>query len=254
LNEGQLKNLYSQDYVEKNSSVLASYEDYLANHGFHYSLKILRDLLGSNSSICDFGCGTDETISNLAKQVGAKYVGVEYEPSVVMSLSKNKPENEYYSLTEFIERDSSFDVIFVGDVIEHVPSPSQLLKLISQRVAPHGRIVIQGPLENAPTTLHGLVKIKSLLIFKRAVSNHPYHVSLASRHSILELFSRNGLQVVEFKTYEVMWPVHSILERSKKRFLSPIFFAKFIDFQIQRLFPKAGNRFLAILKSSNLDS
>jgi 2-polyprenyl-3-methyl-5-hydroxy-6-metoxy-1,4-benzoquinol methylase len=254
LSENQLKKLYSEDYAKRNTPSEASYAEFFFNHGFEHSLKILKDALNSNTRICDFGCGTDDTIANLAEKIGAKYYGVEYEQSVVMSLTRDKPKNKYFTLEEFIKNDNSFDIIFIGDVLEHVPSPNKLLQIIAQKIEPHGKIVIQGPLENAPGTLNMLVKIKSLFMQRKEVLHHPYHVSLASRKSMHELFQRNGLQIMKFKTYEVMWPLNSKLIERKSRFLNPMYLAKFLDFKAQRFFPLAGNRFLAVLKSRNLNT
>ena len=252
LTEAQLASLYSNDYSCLNSSLNVSYEDYLKNHGYQYSLAYLKQNLDSSSLICDFGCGFDKTISNLASTIGAKYFGVEYDNSVVSQLAKTNETNVYMNTSQLESSAERFDFFFIGDVLEHVSSPQKILKLASQRIKPDGKIIIQGPLENANTVLHNLVKLKSLLMNKRVVSQLPYHVSLASKTSINRLLQHNNLEVLFLKTYEVQWPVILSVDGSFTKLLQPLIIAKFLDLQINRFFPSTGNRFLAVAKLKNL--
>ena len=253
LTDSQLKLLYSADYSDHNASPKSSYQDYLTNHGYRYSMDYLELNLNSLSQICDFGCGLDRTISKLAAKIGAKYIEIEYDESTVSNLAKSCAKNTYMTTSQFERSEEKFDYIFIGDVLEHVGSPSELLRLVSKKIKAGGKIVIQGPLENANTVLHWLVKLKSLAVNKRVVFQHPYHVSLASKTSMLRLFQQNNFEVLQLKTYEVPWPViMDVNKRSATRW-NPICIAKYLDLKINRFLPSTGNRFLAVLKLRNLN-
>lgn len=253
LNKLQLSKLYSNEYSKQESQDDSSYEKYFADHGDQYSTRYLRDNLKPGDLLCDFGCGFDKTIASLSKSIGASYIGIEYEPSVVSALSSQDPEVRYLTSDAFLNSKQKFDFIFLGDVLEHVVSPVELLINLSDKLKSDGRLVIQGPLENARTFLHLLVKLKSAVMLGSALPQHPYHVSLASRKSMTRLFQSSHLEEIVLITYEVWWPVSNNDRQSIKNLFNLMYLAKFLDTKLQHLIPSYGNRFFAVLKSQQFN-
>ena len=254
LEEHQLAKLYSLDYEVINATPGSTYADYLVNHGYTFSISYLKTRLRPGTLICDFGCGTDSTLREVSISLGAKYIGVEYDQSVVDKLLRENPENIYLTPAQFAQTNMLFDYIFIGDVLEHVSSPSDILITIKKRLKPEGEILIQGPLENSLSLLHLLIKVKSLAIRGKITSQSPYHVSLASRKSILRLFARNNLQTCHFQTFEVPWPVLSKSRAKSSDFSRILYFAKKVDLVFQKYSKSFGNRFFAAVKLQDFNS
>jgi 2-polyprenyl-3-methyl-5-hydroxy-6-metoxy-1,4-benzoquinol methylase len=254
LNAEDIGKLYSKEYNSDPNQKAKSHEDYLANHGYKYSLNLLKDLT-STHRLLDFGCGIDQTISNFVKSKGAKYTGVEVDYDVVEFLRGRTTSNEYLTLKEFFQNKDKFDFIFCGDVFEHIVNPIDVLMNLTEYLKPQGYLLIQGPLENSRTISHGLVKLKSLLLNQKEKLQSPYHVSLARRSSMISLLHETNLTLVRMMSYEVWWPMERAYpHKSSRNKRSLLYFSKIIDISLARIFPKYGNRFCLLARLENLNS
>ena len=70
----------------------------------------------------------------------------------------------------------SFDVVYMGDVLEHVPDPCAQLREVRRILAPGGLVVIGGP-----TTIHSLARrlglwLYGLLGWTKTLRAPPYHL------------------------------------------------------------------------------
>jgi len=86
-----------------------------------------------------------------------------------------------------------YDVVVLGDVIEHDGDPQGLLAAALTRVAPHGEIIVSVP--NA-FYLWGFVRV----LLGNEVT-HPEHVAYYSQSNLRELFARLGLEIREMRGY-----------------------------------------------------
>lgn len=253
LSEVELENLYSKDYETSNEISTLDNSDYLINHGYPFSFSYLQENFIPGSLICDFGCGLNDSLRDFLRNLDARYYGIEYEQTVIDELAKKLPRDNFLSPSQFANLEVKFDYIFLGDVLEHVSTPSQLLQNICQKLKPNGEIILQGPLENSSSFLHSFVKLKSFLIGARASRQRPYHVSLASRKSILELIKRNNLELLHWQTFEVPWPINLDSPMKSSGQSNFLILAKRLDLKIQGLRKKSGNRFFAVVKSGNFN-
>jgi len=255
LSSSDIEALYSQSYQFAENISTCSYAIYDENHGSKHAKKQLKLQLKQGMKLLDFGCGSDLTISKFCEAYKVSYTGVEANFNVVEKLQTISPNNKYVTYQEFSNLVESFDCIFLGDVLEHVSRPSKLLKDLKTKLGPNGVIVAQGPLENSPSLVHFFVKLKSKLLKAKVADMSPYHVSLATIKSIKLLVKRSELKIVELMVYEVMWPANKLEFGSLLHFNQVILrLLKFFDQVISRIFPKAGNRFIMVLKSSDFEN
>lgn len=88
----------------------------------------------------DVGCG-DRPYEYLFKD--AKYIGIDVEVSG-RDLTKKKPDVFYDGINIPFEQ-SSFDLVFCTQVLEHVNNPGNLLNEMYRVLKPNGRLVVSLP-------------------------------------------------------------------------------------------------------------
>ena len=98
----------------------------------------------------DFGCGSGSLLA-AARDLGWAATGVEFDPEVVRKASV---QAQCPVLTGLDALPTSAavpaDVIHLGDVLEHLTAPLDVLQTLVGLLRPTGRLVAQGPLEAAP--------------------------------------------------------------------------------------------------------
>lgn len=200
----------------------------------------------------DFGCGASADTVIMAKALGFQAFGVE------VAEDTRKQANfvsgcEIYSPEEILTIQHRFDVVFMGDVLEHVMDPISLLESAQKCLKPEGTLIIQGPLEGAVTLSNFFVSIKAQIFFNRPSAFPPYHVSLARKRSILKILKMRKLTVVNMEVTEPYWPAPRL--GSKDSFVSPSKFVlsltKLVDIGIHKIMKSYGTRFILIAKSSS---
>ncbi len=139
--------------------------------------------LVSGKSVLDFGCGQGlwlERIVSLAKNAS----GLEPEAALYPVLIE-KGLKVYRSIDE-ISTDAAFDIITMFHVLEHLPDPLSVLKVLKKRLKPGGFVIIEVP--NANDAL--------LTIYKnQAFSNFTYwgcHLFLYTNSTLKTLMEQAG--------------------------------------------------------------
>lgn len=198
-------------------------------------------------SFLDYGCGATAEVIILASNLGFKAFGVEVEAGTRKE-AKSKSKCQIFSPDEVLTSGAQFDVIFLGDVLEHLSNPLEVLDQVQTLVAPNGFLAIQGPLEGAMTFSNALLSVKARLLSKSPSHFPPYHVSLATKKSIVKALKINGLTIKKLMVSEPLWPAPKF--GSKASFASAtalIFsFAKILDIAISKVFTNYGTRFFLI--------
>ena len=234
--------LYSSSYIEN-----------LSNHNqideeidrFKSLKNFLRNInYPSGKNFLDYGCGASGELLIFATSLGLASVGVEIEASTreMAALNSSAP---VIDPEEFSNTDQKFDLIFLGDVLEHVNEPGEILKDICAHLQPNGFLFIQGPLESASTLTNRLVELKSILLQGTPVQFPPYHVTLSKLNSLKKILSTNGFLLHACSVKEVWWPASksSLMHPIRNPAAWSLAAAKAIDRGISVLLPKYGARF-----------
>lgn len=254
LTEKQLSRLYSLDYVGANetqhSSADKEYDakftdlaNYLASH---------RGTLGKK--FLDYGCGANPVSFRIARENALIPHGMELTPDVRMIAQQNTGL-ELRSREEIINGDELFDVIFLGDVLEHLVDPIPELNHLTKNLTLEGVLIAQGPLQGAKTLTHRIVGLFSWLTQNRSTTYPPYHVSLATLRSMEELLIGCDLKISFRVIDEVNWPAPSFKELLLH--LTPrniiLFATKQVDKIFAQLFRDYGTRYFVVCKKLNMN-
>ena len=251
LSEAQLSFLYSSDYVgadeDESSSTEKAYEAkfadlaaYLASH---------RETPGEK--FLDYGCGANPISFKMATENALIPYGMELTADV-RAIAEQNTGIKLHSREEIIQGTELFDVIFLGDVLEHLIDPITELESLIKKLMAAGILIAQGPLQGASTLTHRLVGLFALLTQGRSANYPPYHVSLATLLSMKKLLAKCGLQITFIRTYEVDWPVPTFEELRLN--LTPrnivLFMSKQIDKIIAKIYKNYGTRYFVVCKKS----
>ena len=116
-------------------------------------------VLGINESIptekgrlLEIGCGPGHDLVDFSEQ-GWEVVGVEPNRSAVeMGRKKYDLTIHHGTLDEIADRleKSSFDVVLLNHVFEHIPNPRETIRYINQIIAPTGLVIIEVPNFDSP--------------------------------------------------------------------------------------------------------
>jgi SAM-dependent methyltransferase len=199
LTEAELPSLYSKYYPRRNidfdaleneSSLVAKkharFKRWLAgtdNQG-HYLAK-------PGQRVLDIGCGSCLSLLEL-RQLGVEPFGVEADPNVAIIAQRYGLNVHIGSIHNNPFPGQVFDLITLNQVIEHVPDPAALLRVVRDRLAPGGRIVLSFPnVSSGQRRLSG----------SRWINWHvPYHQHHFNRRSFTHLARQQGYEVVSARS------------------------------------------------------
>jgi len=179
-------------------------------------------------NILEIGCGNGATLYKL-KQMGiaSTTTGIELFPS---------PKNNYYNTIDHfmsnnietlifpIQMNNSFDIIILGDVLEHLIDPWAALKKISFLLTPKGKILISLPNIRNYTILKSII-LKGDFKYEEAGILDKTHLRFFCKKNALDLLENAGLKV------EVITSLFdNETKKSKRYWLNKITFGVFHDF------------------------
>jgi 2-polyprenyl-3-methyl-5-hydroxy-6-metoxy-1,4-benzoquinol methylase len=174
--------------------VTADPDDENSSHAFMFSM------IGYNKSVLELGCSTGYFTKVLVER-GCNVVGIELDPEAAAIAEKwadrvivgNLDEGDVWSLLE----DEAFDVIVMGDVLEHLRDPLTALRHAVRKVKPSGVVVT-----SLPNIAHGDVRI-ALMQGKFRYAKFGLldrtHMRFFTLESARDLFTQAGLIVVDTK-------------------------------------------------------
>ena len=194
--------------------------------------------------LVDFGCGNGELLQ-IASALGWTPIGVEFNPEKIAQLRSELPF-EILSHAEAL-RSVQGDVLFLGDVIEHLTDLDKQIPEILALLKPDGVFVAIGPLEANPSLFNMALKLSRKLSRDKPVEMAPYHVLLATTNGQRALFRRKGFDETEFRTIEVAFPAAAqltadVFKNPRQLFL---FLIRKLSQAATRMSPKRlnGNRY-----------
>lgn len=142
--------------------------------------------------VLDYGCG----VGALGEYVAAgDYIGVGIDPESLEIAARRHP-NHHFALEGDLGDRRGFDTIICLALIEHVPSPAELLRSFVPRLSHEGQIVLTTP--NPPFEwIHGLGA--RIGVFGR--EGHDEHQSLIDEDAIRKLGEEVGLDVKVYRRF-----------------------------------------------------
>lgn len=148
------------------------------------------------AKILELGCSHGSFVA-VMQNAGYQSSGVEMSPWVVDFGSKTFNVQIHLGPIEnlnFVE--STFDVIALMDVLEHLPDPSKTLNLCARLLKPDGFFLIQTPEFDQEITYSELVEKQSPFLEQLKADEHLY---LFSQSSVTKLLKQTGFEYINFE-------------------------------------------------------
>lgn len=173
------------------------------------SVSWLRSLCPQARTLLDFGCGTGAFLV-AAREAGFDCIGVEYEEAARENAGRiaGVPVR---SLAELEASGVRFDVVHLGDVLEHLIRPAELMKQLRGHLGSGGVFFVEGPLQRNASLVYwcaaGLKRLRRVLGIDRLATAPPTHILLTDRISQFDFFvQRLGYSPLRYELHETGWP------------------------------------------------
>lgn len=160
-------------------------------------------------TLLDFGCGNGNFL-RLATRLGFEATGTELDPAACLAAAANSGR-PVPSFSELQKSAQTFDIIRLGDVLEHLPEPAGTMRQLAGLLASGGVFVIEGPIEANAGLVRlatvGFGTLRGVLGRRREGAFPPFHLFQATRQAQHDFFRvRLGHDVRHFEVWETGWP------------------------------------------------
>jgi 2-polyprenyl-3-methyl-5-hydroxy-6-metoxy-1,4-benzoquinol methylase len=165
--------------------------------------------LKPGGKLLDFGCGNGAFLV-AARQAGFTCEGVELDPATRARAAANSG-CAVRSIGDLRSSGSRYDVIHLGDVLEHLPAPAERLVELRALLADGGMFFIEGPLEDNPSLVLYASRMFGAVKKLRGKPLHsdlpPFHLFRTDARAQRRFFEeRLGWQVRRYQVFETGWP------------------------------------------------
>jgi 2-polyprenyl-3-methyl-5-hydroxy-6-metoxy-1,4-benzoquinol methylase len=227
-NQNELNSYYAENYYQNPVKTSTYQIDYSKEENIERSLKIqllyefihlhlsesLKFSNSDNSSesiqskkFLDVGCG-EGFVLKIFKDSGWEIMGVDYSTH---GIKTKNPELEsfiiqgdvYEELRLLKEKDCKFNVIFLGNILEHVLDPSALIDQLKRLLEKNGLLVI-----TVPNDFSDLQKflLSNNLVNEEYWIGYPDHLNYFNLDNLSKLLSDKNLPVIDqFSDFPIEW-------------------------------------------------
>jgi len=152
--------------------------------------------------LLEVGCASGWLLKH-ASERGWSVTGVELSPEAVAHARGLGLDVRQGTLEDANLPAASFDLVYMGDVLEHVPDCRRAMEQVAGLLAPGGHFFLRGPI-----TTHSLARSLALaacgFVGRRIVLREPpYHLWEFTPRSLRGLVSRVGLEVVRLEQAKI---------------------------------------------------
>ncbi len=167
--------------------------DGIEPHGFERRRAFLLGAARAGQRVLDLGCGAGEFSAALA-QAGAEVIGADVAEAALERARRRHPGLCFVSVPfdgPLPFEDCSFELVWAGEVIEHVADTALWLSEVRRVLSPGGRLLVTTP-------SHGRLR---LALFGVAAFSEPLgdHLHLYTRRSLAELLGEFGFDPVRVR-------------------------------------------------------
>ncbi len=172
---------------------------------------LIRSVIRPADAVLDIGfwgqgvsVGDPNWVHNLLRQSAREVYGLDLD----FDARKLSPADHYFKASaESFDLAKKFDVVFAGDLIEHLSNPGLFIKAAARHLKPGGMIVLTTP--NCFNLYHLSEKIT-----KREPTVNPDHTCYFNEKTLRQLLAKNGVTDVSFASVYSLGVKH---ERSWKK-------------------------------------
>ena len=132
-----------------------------------------------------------------AREKGYLVFGIEVSPDACAMAGKLGIPHFCGELHEARLPDGSFDLVYMGDVLEHLPGPYEALRELNRILSPGGVLGLSCPTNIGLLSSRVGLKAYSLMGRERAAPLPPYHLYEFTPAHLKRLLGKAGFRVVE---------------------------------------------------------
>lgn len=158
----------------------------------------------SGGKMLDVGCAAGRFLSH-AREFGYNVYGVEPNKALADYANENMKINvlnRHFDQSCF--SGVQFDIIYLADVLEHLPLLRPSLEIMRGRLNDDGILVLKQPLTYNFNLFNLFLKINMFFKQDRHSSNHPAHLWEFTASSLKKFLLDNNWQIVYWNVYETM--------------------------------------------------
>lgn len=138
--------------------------------------------------LLEIGCGSGAGLQSM-QRIGWRVTGLDFDRGAVSNARSKGLDVRLGQLSSQAFADESFDAIVMSHVIEHVPSPSELLGECRRILKKEGTLVVLTPNADSPLHLHYGRNWRGL--------DAPRHLQIFTTRSLANMAKGTGYTVVE---------------------------------------------------------
>ena len=171
--------------------------DPAASNTSHYQLL---DLVGGHKSVLDVGCATGY-LARALRERGCAVSGIEYDAEAA---EQARPHLDHLVVGDLNVLDlaaefggRTFDVVVLGDILEHLVDPTEVLARLVGLLAPGGSVVI-----SIPNVAHGSLRLALLQgswDYRELGLMDRTHLRFFTRSTLLAMVRTAGLAAVDVR-------------------------------------------------------
>jgi 2-polyprenyl-3-methyl-5-hydroxy-6-metoxy-1,4-benzoquinol methylase len=211
-------------YVQEIETMRREFRPYLA---------MIRQLCPAGKYL-EIGCAGGATLAE-ARAQNFEAIGVELSSEMAEWGRKNlQLDIRAGALEQQRFSDNSFDVVYLGDVIEHLLTPKEVLAEIRRVLKPQGIVALAYPME----LNHVVPRLRRLLRWQRQSPNKPYHLFYYTTKTMKRLLEHCGFEI---KTEKV--------DKTLRRRPLWVYAADLPNYLLTQLTGKWGDRGFTIARS-----
>lgn len=172
------------------------------------SWKMTFDNIPDESTVLDIGCSSGNFAKELISQKKCIVDGVEINPNDAKIAAKSL-RNVYVINIETDELpEESYDIIFMGDVIEHLAQPIPALKRLQKLLKKDGKIVFSIP--NITHMLVRMMLLKGTIEYGKTGLLDETHLHFYNQTEVLRIFNSAGYEIANIDYVERDIPVETL--------------------------------------------
>jgi SAM-dependent methyltransferase len=200
-----LAELYSAEYFERDYRCGRVAESSFSEEAFREENRGLLDLFARyapSGRLLEVGCAAGWLLKH-ARERGWEVRGVELSADAVAharALGLDVIQGDLLGAQLPADR---YDLVFMGDVLEHVPDAPAVVKEVARVLKPGGHLVLRGPI-----TTHSIARALALRLYAWAgrtivLREPPYHLWEFTPRPLRRLCATAGLEVVEMRQSKI---------------------------------------------------
>lgn len=247
ISSAERRQFYSAQYFEdgewSSPSIRGSYREraFRIKSAFQSTIRYLK-VFKNSGRFLEIGCAGGAALA-CAKENGYEVTGVEINKTIA---NWGKYFFNVNILIGTVEEQNFpkhfFDVIYTGDLIEHLMNPVQFLLQIHRIMKKDGILAVSYPTE-FNTFIHC---VRGMLKIKKKLSSLPYHVFYFTPHVMMDMLSKTGFKPLLMRNEK---SISFAIRKYMNSLTVPI---EFVNYFVTRLTGLYGNRGFVIASRCDL--